>query len=342
MAEGKFAETSPRKRATRADVARLANVSTAVVSYVFNNGPRNVSPDTAERVKKAAQLLNYHPNSTARALRTGFSKMLGVIVPDFSNPFSAGIYEELQNIAAAHGYSLFYMNVHSDKEVESKAIQKLIERNVDAIFLSSTRDYAQLNMSHLDEAHFIFMDQPRPISGAKCVSTDFYDSAYQAVGHLISHGHRSVAMLFGGSPKNSIDKRVQGWYDAHLDANLHPGPIIQSFYSREGGYEATTELLNSATPPSAIFAASDLEALGALRAIHERGLHVSEDVAIVSFDGTVDSLYTWPQLTTMQQNAHDIAQKAMQAALEPETTPDVQLVEAKLVIRQSCGCTTNE
>ena len=82
-----------RRRATRTDVAKLANVSTAVVSYVFNNGPRAVAPDTSKRVREAAKLLNYHPNPTARALRTGYSKMLGVIVPDSSNPFSAGIYD---------------------------------------------------------------------------------------------------------------------------------------------------------------------------------------------------------------------------------------------------------
>ncbi|RBP99635.1 LacI family DNA-binding transcriptional regulator [Bifidobacterium xylocopae] len=338
MAVGTGAGSKKRKRATRSDVARLAEVSTAVVSYVYNNGPRRVAPDTAERVRKAAQLLNYHPNTTARALRTGFSKMMGVVVPDSSNPFSAGVYDELQTAAMAHGYSLVYMNVRSDTGLEDNAISKLVERNMDAIFLSSTRDHAQLAATHMDQSHFVFMDQPRAVPGGKCVSTDFYDSAYQAVGHLIEHGHRRIDMLFGGSPKDSTDMRIQGWYAAHLDANLRAGTVMQSFYSREGGYQATLALLDGDEPPTAIFAASDLEAMGAMRALHERGLRIPQDVAIVSFDGTVDSLYTWPQLTTMRQNTHLIAKRAMQAALEPESTPDVQLVEAELVIRQSCGC----
>ncbi|AKV55779.1 LacI family transcriptional regulator [Bifidobacterium actinocoloniiforme DSM 22766] len=326
------------KRATRTDVARLAEVSTAVVSYVFNNGPRHVAPETAEKVRKAAQMLNYHPNTTARALRTGFSKMMGVVVPDSSNPYSAGVYDELQTAAMARGYSLVYMNVRSDTGMEDNAIGKLVERNMDAIFMSSTRDYSQLTGAHLNQSRFVFMDQPRPVPGAKCVSTNFYDSAYQAVGHLIEHGHRRIDMLFGGSPKDSTDMRIQGWYEAHLDANLRAGTVMQSFYSREGGYQATLALLDEPEPPTAIFAASDLEAMGALRALHERGLRIPQDVAIVSFDGTVDSLYTWPQLTTMQQNTRGIAERAMRAALYPDSTPDVQLVDAELVIRQSCGC----
>lgn len=327
-----------RRRATRTDVARLANVSTAVVSYVFNNGPRAVAPATSERVREAAKLLNYHPNSTARALRTGYSKMLGVIVPDSSNPFSAGIYDELQTVAMGRGYSVLFMNVRSDPDLENKAIKQLLERNVDAIFLSSSRSYAQLSMAHLEESRFVFMDQPHRVANAKSVSTDFFNASLTATRHLIEHRHTSVDMLFGGSPDDRTDARIQGWYEAHQNANLPAGRIRQAFFTREGGYHATLDLIDSGKPPRAIFAGSDMEALGAMRALHERGQRIPEDVAIVSFDGTVDSLYTWPQLTTMQQNTKEIAGCAMKAALQPNEVPDVQLIKADLVVRHSCGC----
>nr|WP_273386541.1 LacI family DNA-binding transcriptional regulator [Bifidobacterium indicum] len=327
-----------RRRATRTDVAKLANVSTAVVSYVFNNGPRAVAPDTSKRVREAAKLLNYHPNPTARALRTGYSKMLGVIVPDSSNPFSAGIYDELQTVAMRRGYSVLFMNVRSDPELEEQAIRQLLERNVDAIFLSSSRSYTQLSMAHLEECRFVFMDQPHRVTNAKSVSTDYFHSGLTATQHLIEHRHCSVDMLFGGSPDDRGDARIQGWYAAHQNANLPAGRIRQAFFTREGGYRATLDLIDSGRPPQAIFAGSDLEAMGALRALHERRLRIPDDVSIVSFDGTIDSLYTWPQLTTMQQDTVKIASCAINAALEPEQVPDVQTIKADMVVRHSCGC----
>ena len=327
-----------QKRATRADVAQLAGVSTAVVSYVFNNGPRRVAPATSEKVRRAAKLLDYRPNTTARALRTGFSKMMAVIVPDSSNPFSAGIYNELQSAASRHGYSLMFMNVKGDPKLEEDAISKLIERNVDAVFLSTSRTYDQISMAPLDQSRFIFMDQPRRVRNAKSVSTDFYSSAMTATEHLIGHKFCSVDMLYGGPEEDRTDDRVRGWYAAHQNNNLPAGRIIRSYFTREGGYRATLQLLDSDHQPQAIFAGSDMEAMGALRALHERGLRIPEDVAIVSFDGTVDSLYTWPQLTTMQQDTEKIAACAMNAALEPDQVPDVQIIKADLVIRHSCGC----
>lgn len=325
-------------RPTRTDVAKLANVSTAVVSYVFNNGPRAVAPSTSKRVLKAAKLLNYHPNPTARALRMGYSKMLGVIEPDSSNPFSASICDELQAVAMEHGYSVLFMNVHCNPEIERKAIRQLLERNVDAILLSSSRSSAQLSMTRLDESRFVFMDQPDKVANAKSVSTDFYHSALIATRHLIEHCHCSIDMLFGGSPNDRSDARIQGWYTAHQDANLSAGRIRQAFFTREGGYHATLDLIDSGKRPRAIFAGSDVEAMGAMRALHERGLKIPEDTAIVSFDGTIDSLYTWPQLTTMQQNTKEIADRAIEAAINPDEVPDVQIIKANLIIRHSCGC----
>lgn len=124
-------------RATRADVAQLAHVSTAVVSYVFNNGPRNVAPETAAKVRAAAKKLNYRPNSMARALRTGSSKTLGIIVPDLSNPFFSDVYNALETNAAQEGYSTLFMASHQDPNKELDRVSRLIARDVDAIIIAS-------------------------------------------------------------------------------------------------------------------------------------------------------------------------------------------------------------
>lgn len=330
--------TERTARATRADVARLAKVSTAVVSYVFNNGPRNVAPDTAMRVRAAAEKLNYRPNSMAQALRTGSSKTIGIIVPDLSNPFFSDVYGALETAAAREGYSTMFMASHQDPAKELDRVAKLIARDVDAILIASAHPTADLAGIPRKECPFVFLDQTQRIPGAKCVSTDFRAAVQLAVHHLLGHGRRHIAMLSGKADEGLSDKRIQGWYQAFNDSALPVGRIVQAHYTRDGGYRATLALLDGGDPLDAIFADSDLEAIGALRALHERGVRIPEDIAVVSFDGTIDSGYTWPSLTVVQQNAQTIAECLIRAALDPEHTPDLQLIDTALVPRQSCGC----
>ena len=215
----------------------------------------------------------------------------------------------------------------------------MVARHVDAIFLSPAQNDAELGALIRQGKHIVILDHTAPISGMKCVSTDFYQASYDIAAHLHGHGRRRAAMLFGDEAAFS-DQRVMGWVQAHRDLGLPAGPIYQSDFTREGAYQITADLLTHTAQerPDAIFAASDLEALGALRAIHEAGLRVPEDIALISFDGTAETLYTWPQLTTMKQDTMQIARCAIDAALRPDTAPDVQLVPAKLIVRRSCGC----
>ncbi|WP_353065094.1 LacI family DNA-binding transcriptional regulator [Arcanobacterium hippocoleae] len=194
---------NPKRRPTRNDVARLAGVSTAVVSYVFNNGPRKVSKKSTQAVLEAAAKLHYRPNSTARALRTGRSYTFGVMVPDFSNPYSARLYDAIEAEASLHGYVLIFMSTHSDPENELANIQKLSTHNVDGLFLSTNLSNEALSTLRNEDYELVVMDHTHPIHGCKTVSTDLYHSAYQAVTHLIQHGHKQIDMLYGSSPKIS-------------------------------------------------------------------------------------------------------------------------------------------
>lgn len=133
-----------RQRATRFDVARPAGVSTAVVSYVLNDSPKKISPDTAQRVFDAAQRLDYHPNSVARALKTGTTHTLGVIVPDFSNPYFAEFTDQLEATASKRERALIINLSRSDPQGERRRINELVERNVDAMFVSSAQTDAEL------------------------------------------------------------------------------------------------------------------------------------------------------------------------------------------------------
>lgn len=323
-------------RPTRADVARLAGVSTATVSYVLNDVPNKVSPETAQRVKNAAAMMGYRSNAFARALKTGTSKTFGVVVSDFSNPYFASLNDEIEAAAAEHGYSVIFANSRGEAQIERTCIAQLQDRNVDVIFTSSAMSNTELASLDHRRCRLIFLDHPVPVHGVKCVSTDFAAATETMTNHLLQHGHTNIVLLYGGS--DMTDARIIGWERAHQAAELPTGRVLSSGFSRQGGYEATMTLLDSDNPPTALFAASDLEALGALHALHKRGVRVPDDIALVSFDGSVDTLFSQPELTTMHQDTHAIAHYAVQAALNPNSSPDAKLIESKLMIRESCGC----
>lgn len=191
-----------RQRATRFDVARPAGVSTAVVSYVLNGSPKKISPDTAQRVFDAAQRLDYHPNSVARALKTGATHTLGVIVPDFSNPYFAEFTDQLEAAASRRERALIINLSRGGPQGERRRINELVERNVDAMFVSSAQTDAELGALSGQSQRIILMDHPDPVPNMKCVSTDFCAAVGLAVQHLIEHSRTNAAMIYGGDPNS--------------------------------------------------------------------------------------------------------------------------------------------
>lgn len=328
------------RRATRDDVARLAEVSTAVVSYVFNNGPKNVAPATAQRVWDAARQLNYKPNAIARALSSGVSKTLGAVINDLSNPFTAGVYEELERLASARGYSMLFVMSHGDPQLEIASVNQLINRDAEAIFISPCGDVQDLPLSN-EQSRFVIFDKDSTVHGAICVATDFEASMALGINHLIEHGHRNIALIIGLTSQDHTDGRIRGWYSAHQQAGLPAGKIMYtSAFTREMGYQAVIKLLEipEAERPTAIFAGSDMLAVGALSALNQRGISVPSQMAILSFDGTVASRYTCPALTAIHQDQQQLASLALQTALENPHTDETKLIEPELIIRESCGC----
>ncbi|WEV75387.1 LacI family DNA-binding transcriptional regulator [Bifidobacterium sp. ESL0800] len=324
-------------KATRNDVARLANVSTAVVSYVFNNGPRHVSEKTTKKVLDAAKKLDYKPNPIARALRTGNSNTFGAIINDLTNPFNAGVYEELEMLAAEHGYSILFATSHGSSKREHTVIKQLIEQNVEALFVSPCENIELIPLRPKACRNIIF-DVDRKINGVTTISADYKEAMLVGMEHLFNHGHTNISLIIGKSGNGISDGRVEGWHQAYMERGVPTGHIEYTDFTRVGGYEAMMRILDLPNRPTAVFAGSDLLAIGALRALHERHVNVPNDMAIISFDGTVDSQYTYPELTTMEQNPQEIARLAFKAAIDEDQEPTLHLIKAKLVIRKSCGC----
>ena len=248
-------------------MARYAGVSTAVVSYVMNDGPKPVAAATAARVRRAIEVLGYRPNLSARALRSGSTRMLALVVSDITNPFFADYALQVQAEAGSRGYAVLMANAHGDPAIESQIVDDLIDRQADGLILASVgvsperaKSIRQFGLST------VVIDAATPVPGLASVGCDVAEGSRAVVEHLVTvHGHEQVAMVIGqGVP--GADLREQGWLAATRAAGLPDGPIARRPFTREGGYQAAMHLLAARNPPRAIFTSSDLQAVGVLRA----------------------------------------------------------------------------
>ncbi|MGX9901379.1 LacI family DNA-binding transcriptional regulator [Arthrobacter sp. SA17] len=175
--------------------------------------------------------------------------------------------------------------------------------------------------------------------GANAVGVAFQEGARAAVEHLISHGHERIGLIIGGNADSELDAREVGWHQGIQEGSLTAGPIIRVPFTREGGFHAGQELLARSERPTAVFVSSDQQAVGLLCALHEGGLRLPEDLAVFSFDGSPESEYTWPRLSTVAQPEKDLARTALEALLAPNPGGETQtkIFPTELVLRASCG-----
>jgi LacI family transcriptional regulator, galactose operon repressor len=333
------------KRVTRDDVAKRAKTSTAVVSYVVNGGPRSVSKLTQDRVNAAIEELGYRPNGLARALRANRTLVLGLLVPDATNPFFAQLAKAVEDVAFSQGFTLLFGNASDDPERESFYLKSFSEQQIDGLLLVSVGGGA-MSSGELDRLHCRLVVVDRLLENLETTTlvVDNEEGGFLGTRHLIEHGHRVIGCVSGPSDLTPSADRHRGWSRALLEAGLNPLPslIVRSDMHQQGGYEATRSLLQSDNPPSAIFVSTDLQAIGSLRAIADAGLSVPGDVAIVSFDGIVESAYTVPRLTTIAQPIEEMGRRAMAKLIELVRNPDAvttnEVLPVQLITRGSCGC----
>jgi LacI family transcriptional regulator len=324
---------------TRADVARYAGVSTAVVSYVVNNGPRPVAPETAARVREAVELLNYRPNQNAQALRRGTTEMIGLVTSDSDNPFFTEFAAAIGSAAEGRGHALMMADSHASGDGERRLIDDLARRQVDGLIVASIWGRPDLTLSATGRSvPLVWIDAPGQVPGHASVGVDSRCGAARVVGHLLhAHGHGNVGLVVGPNRANA-DPRERGWQDALRAAGLPGGPVARCDWSRRGGTEGGRQLLERENRPTAIFASSDLQALGVLHSAHQLGLDVPGDVAVVGFDGTKESEYCWPALTVVAQPIQEMAAAAVGLVLSDNRSTEHHMFQPQLILRRSCGC----
>jgi LacI family transcriptional regulator len=328
---------------TRDDVARRAGISTAVVSYVLNNGPRKVSEVTRQKVLQAVRDLNYRPNAVAQALSAGKTRTLGLVVPDNANLFFAELSKALVDAAFDLGYVVLVANSTGRPSLHDERVRILLEKQVDGLIISGVGDFH-------DFTHFadlmtpvVVLDRHSPDAPVSTVAVDNRAGAYTATEHLLSHGHASVACIAGPQHHWSAFDRKAGWEAAHHEVGVEPRPadFVEAPYDRYGGYYAAEELLGRRDRPTAVFLTTDEQAIAALRAAQELGLRVPEDLAVFSFDGTSASLFTHPPLSVIRQPLAAMAARTLDILLSERRDKGTfthALVPFETIIRRSCGC----
>ncbi|MBF6065905.1 LacI family DNA-binding transcriptional regulator [Nocardia terpenica] len=327
---------------TRADVARLAGTSPALVSYVLNGGPRRVAPATRARIEAAIAELGYRPNVSARSLRMNRGHALGMVIPDGANPFFAELAAGIELAAFARGYPLFIGNAAGDEERERAYVRSFIDRRVEGL-LAISSSWGTGIADACEAAEMVLVAVDRVIDPRRCahVLCDSVAGARAAVAHLVEHGHREIACLSGPHVSTAED-RVLGYRNALAEAGLPEGRIVRTDFGGAAGYHALSELLHGTPRPTAVFVTSDLQAMGMLRAAYDAGLRVPDDLAVIAFDGIEYARYTRPGLTTMTQPTRRMGELAVDLLLEQidshTSRPGVVRLSAELKTRGSCGC----
>ena len=337
-------------KVTRDDVARLAGTSTAVVSYVINNGPRPVAPATRERVLAAIKQLGYRPDRVAQAMASRRTDLIGLIVPDARQPFFAEMAHAVERAAAERGKMVLVGNSDYLDEREVHYLRAFLGMRVSGLILISQgpSEHAAVEIEAWDARVVLLHRRPEAIDDVGVV-TDDVGGAQLAVRHLLEHGHPYVACIGGteitpavGDP---VTDHVEGWRRAMRAAGLDiEGRLFQAPYNRYDAYRIGMRLLSAPDRPPAVFCATDDQAIGLLRAARELRIDVPGELAVAGFDDVKEAALTDPPLTTVASDRGAMSRAAVDLVLDDAVRvagsrrERLRQFPSRLVTRRSCGC----
>lgn len=324
------------------EVANRASVSVATVSRVLNNNPY-VKEATREKVAQAIKELNYSPNLSGRILRRNETKIILVLLPTISNPFFSKAVTGIRHIADKFGYLIMICNTESDVKKELEFLNLLKYKQADGAIVISQ----EMDVKKLEEIGGSFPIvqclEYRESSALSFVSIDNEKAAYEAVSYLISNGHRKIGFVGCDSPYPSAQQREQGYIKALQDAGieLNHELMIRGDYGFKSGYDSAEKLLGKGLNPTAVFAISDMQAIGVIKALKTKGIRVPEDISVMGFDNISFSAIYDPGITTIAQPTYKIGSRAMSILIsqikEENTKPQHVLLKHSLIVRESTG-----
>ncbi len=325
------------------EVARRAKVSIATVSRVLNKSDK-VVPETRAIVEQALRDLDYRPSRVARRLRmsNGRAHLVGLIIPDIQNPFFAEIARGVEDAAYAAQYALLLCNSDENPEKEKFYLNVMRDESVDGIVLPPF-DETDAAVVEIIKTGIPVVCVDRSLARAKTdlVEVDNYRGAIEGVAHLIAKGHTQIGLIEGRSQVSTSRERRRGYLDALAEAGLtvRKDLMRSGDFKQESGRVLAHELLDLRKPPTALFVCNNLMTVGALAALHQRGVRVPQDVALVGFDDLPWAEALDPPPTVVRQPAYEVGKQAMELLLkrivEPARPPVTVRLLPELVVRRS-------
>jgi DNA-binding LacI/PurR family transcriptional regulator len=322
-----------------ADVAEHAGVSHQTVSRVLNDSPL-VRAGTRERVLASIGELGYRRNMAARMLATNRSGRIGMVSAHLVLYGPSMISAAVQDVGHAAGYDVSVVGLaESSAECLREAVERLLDQAIEALVVAVAHSEALAATRALDLSIPVVITQGVSAGQPMAAGIDQHLGALIATDHLLDQGHQHIAHVTGPVDWVEAVQRTEGWREAHLRRGLLPGPELAGDWSAQSGYEAGL-LIADDRDTTAVFAANDAMALGLLKALHEHGRRVPEEVSVVGFDDVPEAAYYWPGLTTVRQDFTELGTRAVDLALRAlkgEEKPALDLVAPELVVRSSTG-----
>src|SRR6266516_6568076 len=335
--------TGPRRAASMADIARLAGVSVTTVSHVVNKS-RPVAPDTETAVLSAIAETGYMPDSVVRSLRSTGTQTVGLAMSSISNPYFGDVVHGIEQAAARAGYSLLLADTHDEVSTELRAVSDLLGRRVEAIVLAPSADPSgALRHAHLQDVPVVLIDRLMK-ENVDQIGSENLEPTAELVDHLVSIGHRRIAMISGRPGLSTTEERVAG-YRLGLKRNrirANTDYLISGDSRDDAAQQAFLKLLALPKPPSALVVGNNRMTIGVMRGAREVGMKIPDDIALVAFDDFEWADLFHPRLTVIAQANTQIGEQSVAMLLSRLANPDLAVrkvrLEPRFVHRESCGC----
>jgi LacI family transcriptional regulator len=326
------------------DVAKLAGVAPITVSRAVNNSGY-ISRETRERVEAAIEELDYVPNMLGPSLRFQQTQTLAAVVSDITNPFWTTVIRGIEDVAQANGYSTVLCNTDESETKQEQYLQMLLRRRVDGVLLvPACSDPASIGLIKKQGIPVVVIDRQVPNVDVDIVRADSEEGACRLTQHLLSLGHRRIAMLTGPKSASTAVDRIHGCLRAMEAADLRVEDDLISWgqFTQESGYNKARGVIDRNPRPTAIFAANNFIAIGAIQALKEKGLRIPEDMALVSIDDIPPAYAIEPFLTVAIQPADEMGRQAARLLLDRIKNPAATAVQqiilpTTLIVRASSG-----
>jgi len=335
-----------RNAYTMQDVARLAGVAVSTVSAVVNN-KGVVSPALTERVERAIEALGFRPHEAARGLRLGRTHIIGMVIPDVTNPFFVEVLRAVEDEAVGNGYEVMVCDSNGQPDLELRHLNALYAQRVDGVLLVPSDSYTAHKALVRHHAPIVFVDCVPMSAKVMSVVTDNFEASYEAVRYLCGLGHQRIAMISGRLAHSTSFDRVEGYRKAMQEAKL---PVREEYLRHggshiESGYRFGLSLLKSSDPPTAIFTMNNRTTLGVLQALKELRIPCPERVSLMGFDDSDWAKVSNPSLTAIAQPTDEIGRRAAELLLQSirsaEEGAEIEtrqvVLKSSLRIRESTG-----